>query len=447
MALGFLGNIIGDVASSLYSNMPENIKNLYTKEITDIAAPDVSFKPFTVSGPTGKIQATKAGGTQYTLDPTSAAIQSALESQALSRFGATPVGAGQLGTAGQQLLGVGQQQLGVSPFGLAGQQQAAQQAFGLGGQFMGQAGMPMGAREQEVYDRIRATQLGEEERQRLALEERLFAQGRGGVRTSMFGGTPEQLAMAQAQEEAQNRASLAAISQAQAEQQQQAALGAQFAGLGSGLATQRQALDAAQQARAMQALQGGMGLMAGGLGLEEAQQGIGLGALQGAYLPQAAMLSAFSPALNVASLADVARRQSGQYAMETDIANLEAELQRQAGLSNLYSGLFSGATGLVGGLGTGLANIMGDTGLFKDIYNWAKGFIPSDTALKTNVQLQGQLPNGINLYTWDWTEEGKELSNNAPSYGVIAQEVQEIMPEAVVRGEHGYLTVDYSKLI
>jgi len=349
MALGFLGNIIGDVASSLYSNMPENIKNLYTKEITDIAAPDVSFKPFTVSGPTGKIQATKAGGTQYTLDPTSAAIQSALESAALSRFGATPVGAGQLGTAGQQLLGVGQQQLGVSPFGLAGQQQAAQQAFGLGSQFMGQAGMPMGAREQEVYDRIRATQLGEEERQRLALEERLASQGRLGVRTAMFGGTPEQLALAKAQESAQNQAALMAMQQAQAEQQQQAALGAQFAGLGSGLATQRQALDAAQQARAMQALQGGMGLMTGGLGLEQAQQQIGLGALQGAYVPQAAMLSAFSPALNVASMADVARRQMGEYELEAAMAKLQAEMGQKTGLASLYGNVYGG---LLGGLGT-----------------------------------------------------------------------------------------------
>ena len=372
MALGFLGNIIGDVASSLYTNLPANIQKLYTDEITDIEAPDIAFKPFTVSGPTGRIQATKAGGTKYTLDPTSAKIQSALESAALSRFGTTPAGAGQLGTAGGQLLSLGQQQLGMDPFGLAGQEAAAQQAFGLGQQFMGQTGMPMAGREQDVYDRIRATQLGEEERQRLQLEERLFNQGRGGVRTSMFGGTPEQLALAKAQESAQNQASLMAMQQAQAEQRQQAALGAQFAGLGSGLAGQRQALDAAQQARALQALQGGMGLMAGGLGLEEAQQQIGLGALGGAYIPQAAMLSAFSPALNVASLADVARRQGGQYAMETDIANLEAELQRQAGLSNLYSGLFSGATGLVGGLGTGLANVVGDTGLFGDVYNWAK---------------------------------------------------------------------------
>lgn len=449
MALGFLGNIIGDVASSLYSNIPQDIQKLYTTDIPDVVAPDITFQPFTVTGPTGTITGGPTG-TTYALGGTGQQIQSALESEALSRFGTAPAAGAGLGAAGQQLLGMGQQQLGVSPFGLAGQQAAAQQAFGLGEQFMGQAGMPMGAREQEVYDRIRATQLGEEERQRLALEERLFAQGRGGVQTAMFGGTPEQLALAKAQESAQNQAALMAMQQAQAEQAQQAGLGAQFAGLGSGLAGQRQALESAQQARALQALQGGMGLMTGGLGLEQVQQQLGLSALQNAYIPQASMLSAFSPALNVASLADVARRQGGQYAMETDIANLEAELQRQAGLSNLYSGLFSGATGLVGGLGTGLANILGETGMFTDIYDWAKGALKkavSDIALKTNVQLQGQLPNGINLYTWDWTEEGQELSNNAPSYGVIAQEVQEIIPEAVVRGDHGYLTVDYSKLI
>ena len=447
MALGFLGNIIGDVASSLYSNIPEDVSNLFTTDIPDVTAPDIAFKGFTVTGPTGKTTVSDEGGVTYSLDPTSEAIQTALETQALSRFGETPAGAAQLGAAGGQLLGMGQQQLGMDPFGLAGQQQAAQQAFGLGQQFMGQAGMPQATREQMMYNRLRGMQTGEEERQRLQLEERLANQGRLGVRTAMYGGTPEQLTLSKAQESAKNQAALMAITQAQQEQRQAADIGATYGQLGSNIATQRQALDAAQQLQALQAMQGGMGLMTGGLGLEQLQQQLGLGALQGAYVPQAAMLSAFSPALNVASLADVARRQGGQYAMETDIANLEAELQRQAGLSNLYSGLFSGATGLVGGLGTGLANILGDTGMFTDIYNWAKGFIPSDISLKTNIQLQGQLPNGINLYTWDWTEEGQELSNNAPSYGVIAQEVQEIMPEAVVRGDHGYLTVDYSKLI
>jgi len=86
------------------------------------------------------------------------------------------------------------------------------------------------AREQEIFDRIRATQEAEEERNRLALEERLFNQGRLGVRTSMFGGTPEQLALAKAEEEARNRASLLAIQQAEREQAQDARLGTQLLG-------------------------------------------------------------------------------------------------------------------------------------------------------------------------------------------------------------------------
>jgi hypothetical protein len=100
-------------------------------------------------------------------------------------------------------------------------------------------------REQEIFNRIRATQEAEEERNRLALEERLFNQGRLGVRTSMFGGTSEQLALAQAQEEARNRASLAAIQQAQTEQAQDARLGTQL--LGAAYLPEAQAQNALQR--------------------------------------------------------------------------------------------------------------------------------------------------------------------------------------------------------
>ena len=72
--------------------------------------------------------------------------------------------------------------------------------------FFGQAAAPIAQREQDVYNRMRTAMSPEEERQRLALEQRMAAQGRSGVRTAQFGGTPEQLALAKAQEEAQNRA-------------------------------------------------------------------------------------------------------------------------------------------------------------------------------------------------------------------------------------------------
>ena len=142
--------------------------------------------------------------------------QAVLES-GQSQIGQTPALGADLQGASSALLSTGQSDLMRSPFGLGGQQRAADQAFNVGGSFMGQALAPTQGREQEIFGRIRAMQTPEEERQRLALEERLFNQGRLGVRTAMFGGTPEQLALAKAQEEAQDRAALAAMQKAQQE--------------------------------------------------------------------------------------------------------------------------------------------------------------------------------------------------------------------------------------
>ena len=311
-------------------------------EIPTMAA----FKPFTVTtGMGGQLGVDEFGSSALSLGGAEGALAGALLGEAGQRFGVMPMGAEQLAGAGQQLLGAGQAQVDAMPFGLSQQEAAAQQAFGLGGQFMGQAGMPMGAREQEVYDRIRATQLGEEERQRLALEERLFAQGRGGVQTSMFGGTPEQLALAKAQESAQNQAALMAMQQAQAEQAQQAALGAQYAGLGSGLAGQRQALESAQQLQALQALTGGMGLLTGGMGLQQAQQQLGLGALGGAYVPQAQLLNAIQATSLFPQLQQQAQLfGTGQYG-ETMMSGIEAQLIAEQAAANLLGGLGSGILG------------------------------------------------------------------------------------------------------
>jgi hypothetical protein len=66
----------------------------------------------------------------------------------------------------------------------------------------------------------------------------------------------------------------------------------------------------------------------------------------------------------------------------------------------------------------------------------------SDARLKENIEHVEQI-DGINMYTWNW----KDPAVSSPmSYGVIAQEVAETHPEAVVTGDHGYMMVDYSKL-
>ena len=82
------------------------------------------------------------------------------------------------------------------------------------------------AREQQVFQRMMDSINPQRERERLALEERLQGQGRLGVQTSMFGGTPEGLAMAKAQEEAYSQNMLGAMEFAGQEQSRQAQLGA-----------------------------------------------------------------------------------------------------------------------------------------------------------------------------------------------------------------------------
>ena len=69
----------------------------------------------------------------------------------------------------------------------------------------------------------------------------------------------------------------------------------------------------------------------------------------------------------------------------------------------------------------------------------------SDIRLKTNITHTRTLDNGIKVYSWNWSKEGRDLAHAwQPSHGVIAQEVAEIYPEAVTITENGYLAVDYS---
>lgn len=194
---------------------------------------------------------------------------------------------------------------GVDPQGgttmaLSPQEQALQQQLlGGAGQFYGEAVQPTIAREQAIFDRMRAAQRPEEERQRLALEERLAGQGRLGVSSAAYGGaTPEMLAMATAQEEARNRAMLGAMQQAQAEQMQQAQLGGQF--LGAGYLPQGQLLAAAEPGLTTSQI-AQKGQLAGAGMFGEAEMS-GLQALLGAGVGQADILGQIGAGLLTQSM-------------------------------------------------------------------------------------------------------------------------------------------------
>ena len=114
-------------------------------------------------------------------------------------------------------------------------------------------------RQADIYESIRATQTPEEQRQRLALEERLLAQGRTGVSSAAYGGaSPELLAMETARQEAMARAGLSARQQAMAEQQQGLATAQSLTGLTTGLAGTSSDLQSAAQSRASQLTQLGL---------------------------------------------------------------------------------------------------------------------------------------------------------------------------------------------
>ena len=257
------------------------------------AQEDVAFKPFTVSTGFGGVTATPKGGYTTTLSPSQALQQQQLQTITGGLLGG-------MDAVAPDVSGIQQQALG-----------------GVGG-FLTGAMAPMGARESNVYERIRATQRPAEERARLALEERLASQGRTGLRTAMFGGSPEQLALAQAQEEAKARASLSAIQQAQAEQMQQAGLAESMFGLGGRAAGLPQALQQAQ-----------LGNIGASLGLQ--------------YAPEQQLLASLTPAISIADLARTGQQLGAQTMAGASISGLEdllqAETVRSQNLRDIYSSI------------------------------------------------------------------------------------------------------------
>ena len=417
-------------------------------QVGGTAADMAQFKPFTVTGGTGSLTTTPEGGFGMQLSPQQQAIQNNMFGAAgnLSRQIGQPVNPmygqmanqaygqsqGFLGQAGlldprmqgqrSALGGVFGQQLGQygQPSGLEGITQQAlmrgqqglqglsapQDIEALRSQYAGMAGqsatdfgaMDRGGRQQDIYNQLRAMQNPEEERQRLELEERLQGQGRGGIRTDRYGGTPEQLAMAKAQAEAQNQAGLMAMQQAGSEQDRayQQALG--LAGQTSQLAGTSSDLQNAQQSRASQLSQLGMAgtqqtqamgaerlrqlmalqqqdigsataqqqLQQGNLGLASGMFDYGTASsmqpgrmtqqqlqnqaamMSAGYAPEDQMLRMLAGGTNVASIADLGRRSAADQYAEANMSGLEGMLQSRQGAADLNQRYYEALSGLAG---------------------------------------------------------------------------------------------------
>ena len=213
----------------------------------------------------------------------------------------------------------------------------------------------------------------------------------------------------------------------------------------------------------------------GRLGLQIAGQGAGIGT--GMVNPDALGLAS-AQSRTLAELAAGARQQAladaqARYGIESGVYGLNQQAAAQ-GLQNL-GGLFGLGTGVselelallnqglaaeqmrgasyanaAGALAAGQVQEQdsGGKGLIGDLANaGATAYAASDERLKENIEFIFKDENDINWYTWEWSSKAKELGLGSKfNYGVIAQEVMQIIPEAVRLAANGYYEVDYLKV-
>ena len=100
---------------------------------------------------------------------------------------------------------------------------------------------------------------------------------------------------------------------------------------------------------------------------------------------------------------------------------------QQAAQSNLNSGLM------------GLGGTLGAAALMAPA---------SDIRMKENIEQVGWLPNGLPVYTYEYKPEFRDdpFAGHGKHIGVMAQEVEQVMPQAVITRADGYKMVDYGAL-
>lgn len=360
----FTGGLQG--AANIFADRSgvEAYQDIANQSYTDAqaAATDLSaqsqFKPFTVTSSLGDVNTTATGGSQYNLTPQQQAIANQLTSAGTGAIAnARPVeeaysmlqgdfGVGGAGANTTNILGNLQGQLGAAGLDPTNRTREADLVSMLTG---GPSQDDIGA----IYNQMEAIQAPQRERDALNLEQRLFGQGRSGVRSAMYGGTPEELAMAKAREEAMAGNAFAArqmanqeyqqdvantlrgVQQAQAETGMFGQLGMQGAQMGLQQAGQQ---SAANQAAAQQAL-----------AYQAQQAGLGMDYLQSSYIPQQQLMSLLNPSINLANIAGTGQRQGAEIASNLIQAGLNNRTEAQGTAANLEQSYVQGLANLLGG--------------------------------------------------------------------------------------------------
>ena len=100
----------------------------------------------------------------------------------------------------------------------------------------------------------------------------------------------------------------------------------------------------------------------------------------------------------------------------------------------------TGALIVDGGVGIGGAlNVGGDV----------VAYASSDERLKDNIELISnpiEKVQSLKGVTWNWNDNADELQQSLPNVGVIAQDVEKVLPQLVTDRDNGFKGVDYAKL-
>ena len=99
-----------------------------------------------------------------------------------------------------------------------------------------------------------------------------------------------------------------------------------------------------------------------------------------------------------------------------------------------------GALIVDGGVGiAGALNVGGDV----------VAYASSDERLKDNIELISnpiEKVQSLKGVTWNWNDNADELQQSLPNVGVIAQDVEKVLPQLVTDRDNGFKGVDYAKL-
>lgn len=388
--MGFLSGAL-EAGGAIYG-MDENIKNVEQVGEDALASArqygagfqqDTAFKPFTVTSGLGSSAVNAQGGVTQTLGAEQADIQNLLQSQANSFLGTQSPTLGGLynqgvdqfgvtGTAGRSGEILGGLDATLSGLGLGRSKQREQDLMSI---LQGGGGV---GREQDIFNQLMAVQQPSQQRDQLALEQRLFNQGRGGVSTSMYGGTPEQLAMAKAQEEARLGASVQA--RQLANQEQQVASGQALQAIQQGQAEtdmfanmgltgnqqalqQLQAESGANQAAAQQAL-----------ATQGQQFNIGQSLLDQSYRPNQELINQLQPGVNLANIAGLGQRQGAELAAALSEAGLQSRAAQQGIAGNLKASQIEAISQMINS-GTNAAGNYGNQQIAAGNTSGAGGFL------------------------------------------------------------------------